>query len=60
MNQAALCLCQKFNDIFLSYGESDEYSFVLNKDTNLYNRRRDKINSVFASLFSSAYMHHFV
>ena len=60
MNQAALCLCQKFNDIFLAYGESDEYSFVLNKDTNLYNRRRDKINSVFASLFSSAYMHHFV
>ena len=43
MNLAALKVVETFKDIFLSYGQSDEYSFVFRKDTKLYNRRSDKI-----------------
>lgn len=43
-------------DIILAYGESDEYSFILKKDTSLYNRRLDKISTLFVSLFTSNYI----
>lgn len=43
MNEAAFYVCQKFKDIFLAYGQSDEYSFALSKETGLFNRRVDKI-----------------
>jgi tRNA(His) 5'-end guanylyltransferase len=43
MNEAALYVCQKFKDIFLAYGQSDEYSFALVRDAELFNRRIDKI-----------------
>lgn len=44
------------NDVILAYGESDEYSFILRHDTSLYNRRRDKLSSLFVSLFTSNYV----
>ena len=44
------------NDIVLAFGESDEYSFVLKSDTTLFNRRRDKISTLFVSLFTSNYV----
>ncbi|KAK4879237.1 hypothetical protein RN001_007383 [Aquatica leii] len=39
MNRSAMCVMQEYKDIVLSYGESDEYSFVLRKETDLFNRR---------------------
>lgn len=44
------------SELILAYGESDEYSFILRSDTNLYNRRIDKISSLFVSLFTSHYI----
>lgn len=44
------------SEVILAYGESDEYSFILRNDTTLYNRRVDKISSLFVSLFTSQYV----
>ncbi|QLG70896.1 hypothetical protein HG535_0A08420 [Zygotorulaspora mrakii] len=44
------------NDIILAYGESDEYSFILRQNSTLYNRRTDKISTLFVSLFTSNYV----
>ena len=56
MNKAAQFVCDSFKDIFIAYGESDEYSFALNKTTELFSRRTDKILSCIVSAFSSAYV----
>ena len=50
---------ENFNDIFISYGQSDEYSFVLKKNSTLFGRRSDKINSCVVSCFSSAFTFYF-
>ena len=47
---------ENFVDMVLSYGQSDEYTFVFNKNTTLFNRRGDKILSLVVSQFSSAYV----
>lgn len=57
MNRAATVVMQEFKDILLAYGQSDEYSFVLKKDTTLYNRRTSKIVTYVNSLFSSSYVY---
>lgn len=57
MNEAALYVVEKFQDIFLAYGQSDEYSFVLSKNSQLFNRRIDKIETCLVSAFTSAYVH---
>jgi tRNA(His) guanylyltransferase len=44
-------------DILLAYGQSDEFSFVLRKDTGLYSRRSSKIMTNVVSLFAAAYVH---
>lgn len=56
MNRAAMFVMENYKDILLGYGQSDEYSFVLRKDTTLYNRRQSKITSYINSLFSSSYV----
>lgn len=56
MNRAAIAVMKEFKDIVLSYGQSDEYSFVLRKNTELYNRRSSKISSCINSLFSTSYV----
>ena len=33
MNKAAQDVCEKFKQVFLAYGQSDEYSFVFGKNT---------------------------
>ena len=43
MNLAALSVVNSFNEIFLAYGQSDEYSFVFRREANIYNRRAEKI-----------------
>jgi len=35
MNRAAKTVMEDFNDIVLSYGQSDEYSFVFRKETDV-------------------------
>lgn len=56
MNRAAVTVMKEFRDIVLSYGESDEYSFVIRKDTDMYNRRASKFTSYINSLFSASYV----
>ncbi|XP_974895.2 probable tRNA(His) guanylyltransferase [Tribolium castaneum] len=58
MNKAASVVMNEFKDIVLAYGQSDEYSFVLRKDTALYNRRGPKIMTYLSSLFTSSYVYH--
>lgn len=55
MSKAAACVIEEFNDICCAYGQSDEYSFIFSRNTNIYNRRADKIASVVCSLFTSSY-----
>lgn len=57
MNKAAATVMEEFKDILLAYGQSDEYSFVLKKDTQLYNRRSSKLMTYISSLFSSSYVY---
>ena len=39
MNRAAVTVMEEFREIVIAFGQSDEYSFVFRKDTNLFNRR---------------------
>lgn len=39
MNEAAKTVLEEFKEIILAFGQSDEYSFVFGKETELYNRR---------------------
>ena len=39
MSKAAETVMEEFKDIVIAYGQSDEYSFVFKKNTNVYNRR---------------------
>lgn len=56
MNFAAVQVMKEFNEIILSYGESDEYSFVFHKTSEVYGRRSSKIMSGVNSLFTAAYV----
>ena len=56
MNRAAQEVIENFKEIVIAYGDSDEYSFVFKRKSNLFNRRKDKITSCVVSLFSSAYV----
>ncbi|KAI5949590.1 THG1 [Candida jiufengensis] len=56
MNKAALKILEKYSDILMAYGDSDEYSFLLRKKCELYERREMKLCTLFASLMSTYYM----
>jgi len=58
MNQCAKNVMGEFPEVLLSYGQSDEYSFVFRPDTGAYNRRSSKLVSNICSLFSSSYVFH--
>uniref|UniRef100_H2YD64 tRNA(His) guanylyltransferase n=1 Tax=Ciona savignyi TaxID=51511 RepID=H2YD64_CIOSA len=58
MTRAARSVMELFNDVVLSYGQSDEYSFVFKKGTKTYNRRSSKLSSVVVSQFTSSYVYH--
>lgn len=55
MNGAALRLMQSLTDVIMAYGDSDEYSFVLRRGCELFERREAKITSTFASTFTALY-----
>ncbi|KAI9197735.1 hypothetical protein LWI28_003426 [Acer negundo] len=56
MNSCAAAVLEEFQDITFSYGVSDEYSFVLKKETLFYQRRASDIVSVIVSFFTSMYV----
>ncbi|CAN6455812.1 unnamed protein product [Victoria cruziana] len=56
MNSCALAMLEQFADIVFAYGISDEYSFVLKRSSNHYERRSSKILSTSVSFFSSTYV----
>ncbi|KAL6518512.1 tRNA-His guanylyltransferase [Orobanche gracilis] len=55
MNSCAACVLEEFMDIVFAYGDSDEYSFVLKRESQLYGRHASEIVSAVVSLFSSIY-----
>ncbi|PKC08287.1 tRNA-histidine guanylyltransferase 1 [Rhizophagus irregularis] len=56
MNKCAETVMTEIHDIILAYGQSDEYSFVIKKECDLYCRREAKILSTIVSLFTSNYV----
>lgn len=57
MNAAAQHVLNILSDIIISYGHSDEYSFVFHKSCTLWERRAAKIASTVVSTFTAAYIH---
>ncbi|CAI7826565.1 unnamed protein product [Closterium sp. NIES-54] len=57
MNDAATAVMAQVPDIVLAYGVSDEFSFVIRRDSNLYERRASKLISVVVSLFAASFVH---
>lgn len=55
INSCALKMFDLFPDIILAYGDSDEYSFLLKKSCNLFDRREFKLITTFSSTFTSLY-----
>jgi tRNA(His) guanylyltransferase len=55
-NAAAMNVKRTLKDVLLAYGESDEYSFVLRKETQLFNRREAKLVSTFVSTYTAHYV----
>ena len=56
MNACAEHVMKEFTDVVISYGQSDEYSFVFRRQTDLYGRRSAKIATNVVSLFASTYV----
>eukprot|EP00057_Strongylocentrotus_purpuratus_P033629 XP_792143.2 PREDICTED: probable tRNA(His) guanylyltransferase [Strongylocentrotus purpuratus] len=56
MSEAATSVMTEFKDIILAYGQSDEYSFVMKKDTTQYGRRASKLATTVSSLFASSFV----
>ncbi|EGV64923.1 tRNA-His guanylyltransferase [Yamadazyma tenuis] len=59
MNTAAYNLMNQFGDIVMAYGDSDEYSFLLKRSSEVYQRREAKWVSLFASSFTAYYLMEF-
>lgn len=56
-NAAAAKVLESFDEhLSFAYGQSDEYSFILRRDSTLFSRRESKILSTIVSLFSSTYV----
>ena len=45
MNACASKVLNEYHDVVLAYGQSDEYSFVFRRDTDLYKRRSAKVKT---------------
>jgi tRNA(His) guanylyltransferase len=55
INLSAKKLMDVIPDIIVAYGDSDEYSFLLRKDCELFERREFKLITTFSSTFSAYY-----
>ncbi|KZT54470.1 tRNAHis guanylyltransferase [Calocera cornea HHB12733] len=58
MDRAAEGVMREVPDVLLAFGESDEFSFLLKKDSTLYARRSSKILSTLLSIFTANYVFH--
>lgn len=56
MNAAARGVMRDLIDITMAFGESDEYSFIVPPDCNMYQRRSSKLSSTVVSLFTGYYV----
>lgn len=56
MTDAAVAVFKHVQDILIGYGDSDEYSFVFDKSTNLFDRREYKLVSTVVSTFTTHYV----
>ncbi|OHS94522.1 tRNAHis guanylyltransferase family protein [Tritrichomonas foetus] len=56
MLDCARSVMKRFPDIAVCYGQSDEFSFVLNRNAQLFDRNRDKIISAVVSTFSCSFI----
>jgi tRNA(His) guanylyltransferase len=50
MNYSASVVMEKYNEIKLSYSQSDEFSFCIDFKSKLYSRRSEKITTNIVSL----------
>lgn len=55
MNKCALQIMKDIPDVLLAYGDSDEYSFLLRKNCQLFERRELKLITTFSSSFTAYY-----
>ena len=55
MNAAAIEVTKSIVDSVLAYGQSDEYSFVLHENTNLFDDRAAKLATTIATTFTAEY-----
>nr|CAG4648802.1 EOG090X0AR4 [Polyphemus pediculus] len=58
MSHSAKVVMEEFKDICLAYGQSDEFSFVFRKESQVYSRRESKLSTYVTSLFTSAFVFH--
>ncbi|KAH9530120.1 tRNA-histidine guanylyltransferase 1-like [Dermatophagoides farinae] len=59
MNRSALHVMRSFYpNIIMAYGQSDEYSFILRRMAQFFNRRQNKIISLITSTFTAGFIYH--
>ena len=56
MVEAAKRIMKDYTEVLIGYGASDEFSFVIDREAQLYSRRASKIISTFVSAFTASYM----
>ncbi|GKA43376.1 tRNA(His) guanylyltransferase 1-like protein isoform X1 [Tanacetum coccineum] len=56
MNSCAVAVLEEFNDNVFAYGESDEYSFVLKINSELFQRRASETVSAICLFFTAIYV----
>ncbi|KAM8848101.1 putative tRNA(His) guanylyltransferase [Synchiropus picturatus] len=56
MTRSARSVMDELEDIAIAYGQSDEFSFVFKRTTNLFKRRASKLMTHVTSQFSSSYV----
>lgn len=58
MNRCATSLLEKYPDIILAYGFSDEYSFIFKKETKFYQRRASEVDTAARCSLSLSHFSH--
>ncbi|XP_019901184.2 probable tRNA(His) guanylyltransferase isoform X1 [Esox lucius] len=56
MTRCARSVMEDMDDIIISYGQSDEYSFIFKRSSNWFKRRASKLMTHVVSQFSSSYV----
>lgn len=56
MNHCGRKVMEKYEDIIFGFGQSDEFSFILKKSSQLFDRKRDMILSSMVSTFTASFV----